>query len=209
MLLSSSPLSVESESAKSKFWLTAHVQPYSRHRLMEDCTSEFWTLEDSTSEVWSVEDWPAGKLTCRKIDLREDCTLEVCTLDDWPVENWPAEDWPAEDWPAEDWPAEDWSAGSVKKSAWFLGLLKISLHKIPLTHAQYPYNLKLLALKISAGYKIPSILKSLASQSLLGTKSLRSKSLLGKIPLFKIPSCFLIQNPFAQNPYWIIKINLW
>ena len=171
---------------------------------MEDCTSEFWTLEDSTSEVWSVEDWPAGKLTCRKIDLREDCTLEVCTSDDWPVENWPAEDWPAEDWPA-----EDWSAGSVKKSAWFLGLLKISLHKIPLTHAQYPYNLKLLALKISAGYKIPSILKSLASQSLLGRKSLRSKSLLGKIPLFKIPSCFLIQNPFAQNPYWIIKINLW
>ena len=78
-----------------------------------------------------------------------------------------------------------------------------------LSIAQYPYNLKLLALKISAGYKIPSILKSLASQSLLGRKSLRSKSLLGKIPLFKIPSCFLIQNPFAQNPYWIIKINLW
>ena len=31
MLLFSSPLSDESESAKSKFWLTAHVQPYSRH----------------------------------------------------------------------------------------------------------------------------------------------------------------------------------
>ena len=30
-LLSSSPLSVESESAKSKFWLTAHFQAYSRH----------------------------------------------------------------------------------------------------------------------------------------------------------------------------------
>ena len=34
MLLSSSPLSVESESAKSKFWLTARVQPYSRHHNM-------------------------------------------------------------------------------------------------------------------------------------------------------------------------------
>ena len=57
------------------------------------------------------------------------------------------------------------------------------------SRAQYPYNLKISSLKISGGYKIPTlktptISKSLRSKSLQGTKSLLSKSLQS-------------QNPFA------------